>query len=99
MLRNYWLIALRSVQRHKFYSLINVCCLSIGIAVFMTIMLYVLHEHSYDKFHTNSKRIVSVGATLNIGGSVLNTAGISFGTGPAAMRSDAGVESFVRMDV
>ncbi len=60
MIRNYLKIAFRKILHYKLYSAINVTGLSIGIAGFIVIMLYVLEELSYDKYHTNSERIYRV---------------------------------------
>jgi putative ABC transport system permease protein len=55
MFLHYLRVALRGFRRHKRYSLINIGCLAIGIAAAMTILLYVLHEHSYDRRQANGK--------------------------------------------
>ncbi|HTE31891.1 MAG TPA: ABC transporter permease, partial [Chryseolinea sp.] len=57
MLRSFLLITLRILWRNKVTSFVNIFSLSVGITAFMFIMLYVLHETSYDKFHTNYHRI------------------------------------------
>src|SRR6202046_1658118 len=67
MLKNYLLVALRVIRRNKLYSFINVGCLAIGIAVAMTVMVYVLHEHSYDGWHKNARRIFAVSTTMKYG--------------------------------
>ncbi len=60
MLRNYFKIALRNLIKQKVYTTINVLGLSIGIASCLLITLFVIHEFSYDKFHTNSQNIYKV---------------------------------------
>ena len=57
MLKSYLKIALRSLKRHKVFSIINVLGLSVGLACCMLIGLYISEETSYDKFHTNSDNI------------------------------------------
>jgi putative ABC transport system permease protein len=44
MLRNYLLIAIRSLTKHKFYSLINVIGLATGIAACLVIVLFIQNE-------------------------------------------------------
>ena len=51
MIKNYLKIALRNFVKERFYGLINVLGLSIGIASSLVIMLYVAHDLSYDDFH------------------------------------------------
>jgi putative ABC transport system permease protein len=55
MFLHYLRVALRGFRHHKRYRLINIGCLAIGIAAAMTILLYVLHEHSYDRRQANGK--------------------------------------------
>jgi putative ABC transport system permease protein len=53
MFKNYLKIALRSIRKHKGYSLINILGLAMGMASCILIMLWVQHELSYDRFHKN----------------------------------------------
>ena len=91
-LRSAW----RTVRQNKFYSLINVSCLAIGIAVTMTVLLYVLHEHSYDRWHAKSRRIFAVTDVVRFGASTFPSYRFSYLTGPMALQTDPAVESMVR---
>jgi ABC-type antimicrobial peptide transport system permease subunit len=51
MLRNYFIIAWRSLQKSRVYSFINIAGLSIGLACSMFIFLWVADERSWDNFH------------------------------------------------
>ncbi|HTE25172.1 ABC transporter permease [Flavitalea sp.] len=44
MLKNYFIIAIRHLSRHKLFSLINVLCLGIGITFSMLIWNYIMQE-------------------------------------------------------
>ena len=57
MLRNYLIIALRSLRRHLGYTAINVVGLAVGIAACLLIGLYVQHQWSHDWFHEAADRI------------------------------------------
>jgi putative ABC transport system permease protein len=57
MLLNYLKITLRNIRRNKIYSLINILGLSIGLAAFILIVLYVKYEFSFDKYHENANNI------------------------------------------
>lgn len=46
MLRNYFVIAWRNILKYKFFSLVNIVGLSVGIAFTMLIAAYVYHELS-----------------------------------------------------
>ncbi len=74
MIRNFILVAFRSMARQLSYSIINVVGLAIGIACSLVIFLFVYGEWSYDRNWTNSERIYKVGVSFfNIG---------NFGNGP-----------------
>jgi putative ABC transport system permease protein len=60
MLRNYLQVAFRSLNRHRLYSLINILGLSIGLAAFFLIGLFVRQEQSFDRFHDKAERIFRV---------------------------------------
>ena len=60
MLKNYLKIALRSIQRHKGFSFINLTGLAVGLAAFILIAIYVQYELSFDRYHENSNRIYRV---------------------------------------
>jgi putative ABC transport system permease protein len=53
MFWNYIKLAQRNIIKRKVFSLINIIGLSVGIAASILILLYVLHELSYDNYHTN----------------------------------------------
>jgi len=60
MLKNYLTIAFRNIVRQKGYSFINVTGLALGIACCLLIMLWVMDELSYDRFHENAQRIYRI---------------------------------------
>lgn len=60
MLKNYFKITLRSLWKHKAYSIINLLGLSFGLAAGIFILLYVVDEVSFDNFHLKSERIYRV---------------------------------------
>jgi len=66
------------------------------MAVSMTIMLYVLHEHSYDQWQANSNRIFSTWATFHFGPSEYHSSAISYQSGPILQKADGNIEGYVR---
>jgi putative ABC transport system permease protein len=60
MLRNFWTIAYRNVVRNKFFSLVNIFGLAIGMAACWFIFEYVRFELSYDRWHKNAARLYRV---------------------------------------
>src|SRR5260221_788694 len=97
MMLNYLRIAFRNIRRNKLYSLVNVGCLAIGIAVAMIVVLYVVHEHSYDQWQANASRIFKVSSTIKYGNSSLEDDELGYQAGPLAQRSDSHVESYTRV--
>ncbi|MEM1095893.1 MAG: ABC transporter permease [Bacteroidota bacterium] len=60
MLKNYWTVAWRNLRRHKGYTVVNVIGLTLGLACFLTIAVFVQHELSYDRFHEDGDSIYRV---------------------------------------
>jgi len=60
MWKNYFKIALRNLLKHRRITIINLLGLSIGIAAFLLIFLFVQYELSYDQYHTKRDRIYRV---------------------------------------
>ena len=54
MLKNYLILAFRNLWRNKTFSFINVVGLSIGMAVCISILLFVSFEKSFDATHTKN---------------------------------------------
>ncbi|MCK5146884.1 ABC transporter permease [bacterium] len=65
MFKNGLLVAWRQLRRHSIFSLLNLSGLTIGLAAFLLIALYVQHEISYDRHHENGDRIVRVGQEMH----------------------------------
>lgn len=57
MIRNFFKIAFRNIVRQKFYALINIFGLAIGLAICLLILLFVKDELSYDRHHEKADRI------------------------------------------
>jgi putative ABC transport system permease protein len=58
-------LALRSLFRHKTFSIINIVGLSIGLASCIIIGLYAFTELSFDKFNTKHGQIYRINKTTN----------------------------------
>ena len=70
MIANYLKIALRNISRQKFYSLLNILGLAVGITCSLLIVIYIRTELSYDKFYPNAEKIFRLVNTNNIGGKI-----------------------------
>ncbi len=59
------IIIFRNFSKQKFYNLINIAGLAIGMAGALILLLYVTNELSYDKVHKNIDRIYRVNTEID----------------------------------
>lgn len=97
MFRNYLLTAIRNFYRQKGYSIINFAGLAIGFAAFILIMMFVLHELSYDKFHENYQRINRIAVRGQMSGDFFDVAVSPAPLAPAIQRDFPEVETATRI--
>lgn len=79
MFRNYLKIALRSILRHKAYSIINISGLAIGMASSILILLWVQHELSYDKWHKHAGQLYRINSAAGDFKTAVSSAGMTEG--------------------
>jgi putative ABC transport system permease protein len=60
MFKNYLLLAIKSFQKQKLFSLINILGLTVGITCCLMIFLFIRHETSFDGFHKHENDIYRV---------------------------------------
>ena len=75
MLKNFFVVAIRSLRKNTLYSIINVSGLSVGIACSILILLWVREETSFDKFIPKAEKLyqVWVNASISDGVSTWNS--------------------------
>ncbi|HUQ65591.1 MAG TPA: ABC transporter permease, partial [Flavitalea sp.] len=64
MVLNYTKLALCNLMKHKFISAINLFGLTVGISCCLLILAYILHEVSYDRYHSNANEIYRLERTF-----------------------------------
>lgn len=96
MIGNYFKIAWRSFQKHRVFSFINVFGLSIGIACFLLVALYVLDELSYDRHNVYANRIYRIDHTIKFGDFLYEGTEAPAVMGPAFMKNHPQIEQYVR---
>jgi putative ABC transport system permease protein len=97
MLRNYFTVALRNILKDKFYSLINVFGLVLGIVSCVFIIIYIQDELSYDRFNSKANRIYRVTEFIDTEGSGERSSSAPFPTGPTLAEDYSNlIESQVR---
>lgn len=60
MFKNYLKTAWRNLVRNRFYSIINIAGLTLGLTVGILILLWIQDEYSYDSFHKNAPNIIKL---------------------------------------
>ena len=70
MFKNYFKTAWRYLLKNKFYSLINIAGLTIGLAIGILILLWVQDELSFDAFHKQAKNIYRLENQVGTGSSI-----------------------------
>jgi ABC-type antimicrobial peptide transport system permease subunit len=60
MLKNYLKTSLRNLLRHRTYTIINVLGLTVGLVTSIFILLWIVDELSFDRFHSHADRIFKV---------------------------------------
>ncbi len=96
MLKNYLVTAVRSLLRNKGFSVINILGLSLGLASFILITLYVYHELSFDRYHAKADRIFRIVEDLRTENEVLFQSTSSPPMGPGMIKDFPEVENYVR---
>lgn len=96
MIRNYLKTAVRIMMRQKGYSFINIAGLSLGIAASLLIILYVVDELSYDRFHPRATSIYRIGFKGRLQGNDFNMASSPAPVAEAIANEIPEVENVVR---
>lgn len=86
MLKNLLLTGLRNLWKQRFYTLVNLLGLAIGIACFVLIALYVRYQRSYDRFVPDHERVYRVVGRIEMEGQGEHSSSMVFGLGPTLQR-------------
>ena len=99
MIKNYIKTAWRNLLRNKTYSLINVLSITIGIAAFWMIALYVADEFSFDRNIPNADRIYRIAQHASWDGGKLDLPLTSPPLSPAMKAAFPQIEASTRIDI
>lgn len=97
MIRNYFLVALRNIIKQKFYAVLNILGLTVGIAATLFIILYISDELSYDRFHKNIDRLYRVGLNGRLAGQEVHVVSTPPPLAAAMVSEVTGVEQALRL--
>jgi putative ABC transport system permease protein len=96
MLQNAFKTTLRNLKKHKGYSFLNIAGLSVGLAMFILILLFVGYEFRYEKHHLNAERIYGLVIEQNLGDRVFVASSSPVPLAEALRRELPEVEEFAR---
>ncbi|HVX50832.1 MAG TPA: ABC transporter permease [Chitinophagaceae bacterium] len=97
MLKNLLLVALRNLKKDKWYSLLNIVGLTIGITFSLLLIFYIKDELGYDRYNEHADRIYRVNSFIKEPDKPeMRWTGTQFVLGPALKKDYPEVEESVR---
>ena len=99
MLKSYFTTAIRHLLKNKSYTILNTVGLSVGLACFTLISLWVVDELSYDRFHEKADRIFRIGGTFTDESGQFDQAVTCIPLAPAIKNDLPEVEDALRIDI
>lgn len=97
MLSNYIRVAARNLSQNRFFTLLNIVGLAIGLATAVLILLWVRDELSFDRFHPHADRIYRESTHLKLSDRMLHLATVPAPHAAYALREIPEVENAVRV--
>src|SRR3954469_7817319 len=97
MFRNYFKTAWRNLKKSRFYTLINIGGLSVGLTIGILLLLWIQDEFSYDSFHKNYPHIYKLENMVGTGTSRQLWSVTTAPIGVLAKKQIPGVEDVVRI--
>lgn len=98
MIRSFFTSAIRHLLKNRSYTLLNIGGLSLGLACFTLIGLWVKDEVSYDLFHNKADRIYRIAGTFTDESGQFDQAVTCIPLAPALVNDLPEVENALRID-
>jgi len=95
MIRNHFKTAWRNLLKNKLFSLLNIFGLALGLAVALLLSLFIIQEHSFDRF-TNREKIFRYIAHITYNGTNMLWAGVPNAIGPTVKENMPEVQRSAR---
>ena len=97
MLKNYFLIAYRTLLKNKVYSIVNLFGLGIGMAACLVIYLFINEELSFDEFHQKKNQVYRLDEVQSFTGTETQKVALSMpGMGPNLVNKFPEIQTFTR---
>ena len=97
MIKNLLVIALRNFKKDKWYSLLNILGLTIGITFSLFLIFYIKDELSYDRHNKNADRIFRIVSYIQEKDKNTDWAITQMPLGPTLKKDYPEVEEMVRL--
>jgi len=97
MIKNLLLIAVRNFKKDKWYSLLNILGLTIGITFSLFLIFYITDELSYDRYHEKADRIFRIVSYIQEKDKNTNWTLTQMPLGPTLKKDYPEVEEAVRL--
>jgi putative ABC transport system permease protein len=94
MLYNNIKLALRNLAKHRFFTLLNVFGLALGMSSCLTVILIIRDQTSYDDFHPNQQRVFRINCQQADGARL---ASVPYPLGESLLKDFSICESSVRL--
>lgn len=98
MVKNYLKVAIRNITKHKFFSVINILGLTIGIAGCLFVSMYIYDELTYDHFHEKGDRIYRMNLHGKLSDQEVFTTNTSFPMSRAMVEEIPEIEEATRVN-
>lgn len=96
MFESIWKIAVRNFRKDKWFSLLNILGLTIGITFSLFLIFYIVDELSYDKHYEKADRICRINSYIKEADKNIDWTSTQLPLGPALKRDFPEVEESVR---
>jgi putative ABC transport system permease protein len=98
MFRSFIKVAIRNLRRNKAFNLVNISGLAIGLASSIFIILYIINEVNYDRFHAQGKQMYRLYLDGKFAGEELRGAWNSPVFGPTFYEDVPEIVKYCRLD-
>ena len=98
MIKNLFYYSFRALKQQKSYVFLNVIGLAIGLACSLIIVLFIIHERSFDQYNVKKDRLYRVILSGKMGGQEVTVTSTASPIGPAMRDEFPEVENFLRMN-
>lgn len=98
MIRSFFLLGIRNLfRKNRYFTLINILGVAIGLAGVLLATLFVVDEYSFDKYHKKADRIYRIALDFTSKGNTVNWARTSAPIGHYLKGVYPGIENVVRL--